>query len=40
MACKCILKGVGMKNVDTIVKTAINGEIAVNIIKNEIEKRS
>ena len=36
MACKCILKAVGMTNVETTVKTALNGEIAINIIKDEI----
>ena len=37
MACKCILKAVGMTKVDTIVKTALNGELAINIIKDEIK---
>lgn len=38
MACKCVFRGAGMKNVDKLVFTALNGELAVQIIKEEIDK--
>ena len=38
MACKCIFRGAGIKNVDEIVFSAHNGEMAVKMIKDEIQK--
>ena len=29
MACKCVLRGAGMKNIDEYVFTALDGELAV-----------
>ena len=36
MALKCVLRAAGMKQIEGIVFTALNGELAVKAIQDEI----